>query len=705
MEEKVKRESPAIFCVSLLFSMALLGWIWSIIPQGLVTGIDGRMIRSVAVMIGETGNIWSPVNLSSLQGAYNLAYPFGLMFTSTWPFAFFEPDTARYVTAFISLAFYCAGIVALGRAIGLSWMLMPVAVTAPAMLHIYPFQYEFGASILFLITPGAFVVIGLCSFILALLLRYDGGRWSMAATYVAIAVLAIWAIVAEPLWAGLFALAFAPCGFIALITKGSRIALHGAILIGIAALLWISGPLEYLYLTLTANARSLLNHEMGRVEISSLVGASAVFSSKTAFLIHVYVVFGLMSGFVLNGRMRIFSISGFVVLLLYYASVTYYLVLSTSWPLPLPIYLETATFHVFIVIALKALSVHVERALPLFGMLTLKAKLVPCLFVAVAVPAGLFAYGLAIAPKRTTIYVEQDLRWQEAAREIAAVTSAQAFGERRGSVAAIDTDLVVLQSQLWLEGVRTMNEYSQTVTPIPDLMTSRLAYDSPIPMFNQLRFDRYNRNLSASFGVEYVITSQANVINALTEVATVRLANDGNVKSILRIEEFQSPLTPSRIMRVGSLQDVIAILRADEVSLYDVVLLEQDWPEPIVGATGASLRYHRGSIFLDIRSAGASITVLPALYSRCWRIADAGAGALLKVNGGFLGVATEGNASLEIEFAMSILRPKCRRADVEDWRVDIRSMPPMPAVVAKSIQRDHRGWRERLRRSLMETRW
>lgn len=709
---------------SLCVSFGIVLSIWRLLPQGLITGTDGRFLIAVTTQARDFGVIWYTTHINSLQGAFNIGMPFNPVLTSIMPLAFLELEAGRLWASALSLAIYAVGIVTLARAVGLSYWLVPIAVAVPVAVQIFPFQYEFGFTGQFLIMPACYGSVGQFSLILALILSANNDLHSMTKTYGAVFVVALWAIASEPLWAGLHGAFFAPFVLAALVAKGSHFVRHGLVLVAMAVLLWLIGPLEYLYVVLAGNARTMLNVEFVRPEVGVLTLSSAIFASKFALYAYVIAALGLLAGIVLaDRRMQVVSGCCFLLLTGFFALMVYFLAIADRWALPMPIYLETAIFHIFWIVALAAIGSHFAIAFAgaerFFMSRPLRVGAFASGIVLVAiVPASALWYRIEVAPLRENIYRDNVEFGESVARSIVRMRNERSkTGKSPGAVAFLETGRREHEAarapiygttivSLWQQGVPTMNEYSQLVIPPAHLLATRLAHHRDIPIFlNGLNFTKYQENLYRLFGVEFVVSSVSlQGRNLVSEPPITFGMNDVYSFYSYRVRDFVSPLTPGRTRRIASLAEAIGILNDPAFDVREEVLVEADIADPVVRADRANFRHYRGDLLLDVESNGRSIAVLPVVFSRCWRAVDPSV-KLFRADGGMLGVLTTGNSKVVLKFRLSLWTPGCRRDDIRDWKRDIAAIGSDGLMPASWTATHPRPWIDRLLDKIKLAHW
>ena len=712
---------PALALTSVAVSIGLVVGIWMAIPQGLVTGTDGRLLRGLAREAAAFGNFFDTTNYNPLQGGFDVALAFNHLLSVTMPFLFFEPPYAKFLTSLYALILYVVGILLFARAVGIKWMAIPAAVALPCALQIYPFQYEFGFSNQFLIMPGHFLTVSVFTVILAIIYTARNSLRSMALRYIIVLLLLLWAILAEPLFSSLNVLFFLPLGLGVLLTKGRKVPHHVAFLALVAVVLWVLGPLEYLYSTLYGNARTMLNHEFSRGGFAN--GASSVFGSKFALYLHAFVLTSLAVGvFSTRSPFRYLAGIALFALLGFYSMAAAFLLNDSAWSLPLPIYFENATIHLFVIVALMSCQDHLEglfsdgRVQHVRQVLSAGAGAL----VAAGVPALLLFYWSDVAPRRTGIYVDAYAEAGELADAIVEVwgQDRSRSGVARGAVAVINrgyaavAEYPLVLNHVWADDVPSMNHYSQLLTPPSHILVSRLAFSTAYargmyPGLNRLNISNYDRNLFLLYGVRIVVSSWPLNDESLVLERELRFGRDGIHQAfIYSISGFTTPLIPTDRQSVEDLADVISVMRSGDFDVRREALL-QDIPGPTEnGAVEVEMELKRNRIHLRFAGSGESVVVLPVIFSHCWKVEDGEPSLrLARANGGFLAVLPAGAESATLSSDFSVWTPGCRRRDIADWKADIAAVSETYPMVAGRPDSPDSSWPERLRHVLMRSKW
>ncbi|WP_375596548.1 hypothetical protein ABWI00_09665 [Algihabitans albus] len=710
---------PALALISVAVSIGLVAGIWTAIPQGLVTGTDGRLLRGLAREAATFGNFFDTTNYNPLQEGFDVALAFNHLLSVSMPFLFFEPPYAKFLTSLYALILYVVGILLFARAVGIKWLAIPAAVALPCALQIYPFQYEFGFSNQFLIMPGHFLTVSVFTIILAIIYTAGNSLRSMALRYIIVLLLLLWAILAEPLFSSLNVLFFLPLGLGVLLTKGRKIPHHVAFLALIVVVLWVLGPLEYLYSTLYGNARTMLDHEFSRGGFAN--GASSVFGSKFALYLHAFVLTSLAVGvFSTRSPFRYLAGIALVALLGFYSMAAVFLLNNSAWSLPLPIYFENATIHLFVIVALMSCQVHLEDLLSDRRVQHVRQILSSGAgaLVAAGVPALLLFYWSDVAPRRTAIYVDGYAEARELADAIVEVRGKDRSGSgmARGAVAIFNRGYTAVPeypqvlTHLWAENVPSMNHYSQLLTPPSHILVSRLAFyarEGVYPTLNRLNISNYDRNLFLLYGVRIVVSSSPLNDESLVLERELRFGRDGRYQAfIYSISGFTTPLIPTSSQSVEDLADVISVMRSGDFDVRREALL-QDIPGPTEnGAVEVVMELKRNRIHLRFAGSGESVVVLPVIFSHCWRVEDGEPSLrLARANGGFLAVLPAGAESATLSSDFSVWTPGCRRRDIADWKADIAAVSETYPMVAGRPDSPDSSWPERLRHVLMRSKW
>ncbi|MCR9219911.1 MAG: hypothetical protein NXI21_06760 [Alphaproteobacteria bacterium] len=716
----------AVGVLSLVCFWIAVAFTWTLLPQGLFAGTDGRLLQVLTDHAQTSGELWKTNNVNTLQGAFNLALPANHLLSTTFPLLIWDGWLALFLACMATLMAFTGSVYLLARAVGLGPGLASAAVLLSCLQTVYPFQHEFSTSVQFLIWPTAFFSIAQFNVLLALLAAPDGPR--LVWRYAAFLGVLVWAIAAEPLWALVNGLFYAPFFAIFLLAKGRSLLRHGVFLVGILAIVATSGLLQYLYTLGVGNSRSMVMEAWRGAGLPEY--ASSVFSGEETLALQVFVLFAIAFGALfVKGGLRVVSLGLFLLLAGLYAGAIYYVAFAQTWRYLMPLYYESHVYQVFIVASLAVVKRLLDQAASGASGLqggavgrvgTAGLALLPAL-------AALF-YAVNIAPDRLDRYVES-LDPYRAPAEVAAATLRHGRADETEapfSVAVLNIgpkqtpafDHVV--GSLIRSDVRTMNEYAQTVTPPAQFLVTRLTESAdavasmPPPYryyrvrFNKLTLAGFQENLFRAFGAKAVVSGAPLAHPALEARRRVDLS-DGGVSYVYRLRDATFVLKPREALTVSSFPDVIDVMRRPDIDVRETLIIEDPSALGAFGrAESAAFRVGRNRLHVSVKAAGPTVVALPVYFSHCWEVAapETAGARIFRANGAFTGLAVNGSADVTLRFTYGLLSAGCRVDDMDDWRDDITAMAAGPGLWNEEeflIYAATPG--ERLREAVMKAQW
>ncbi|WP_213741196.1 hypothetical protein [Bradyrhizobium sp. dw_411] len=695
---------------SLAIVFILILWIWTLLPQGLFTGTDGRLYRAMIAQTIALGDIFSTTNINYVQGGFNQALPMNVAFGLSYlPFAIFSETNARFVASAIALFFHMASSAWVSRLVGVPPMLIPISVLTALLLQIYPFQYEFSTTVQFLINPGVFFSIAQFTLVVGVLLTKRFGAVALFAKYVIVTVLLAWAAISDTLWFALNLIFFAPFLLTAVMSHPWRMALiHGCLLLGAFVILWILGPLQYVFVVMQANARSIFASEIGRGDVDFSL-TSSLFASRLGLSIYLLIFAACLVGLFMRRRI-LFLFCGTVLayLAILVVGSAIYIAAGERWAFPAPIYIETGTLHLMCAAAFAVLG----RALGLTMQATRKpaaraAVIMAALVFLVTPPAFVAYYAVRIVPERAGIYKEDLADEKNISGILRAESGLDDFRKTRlwaGSI-AFGCCTPGYATDQWLQGVPTANEYGQLTPPWPYVLGSRLAFPKDMtPRINGTPFLLFNANIYRSLGSRIFLTpdpvSDAQ-LDLVRTIDVVKFAPEArallNEVSSLLVYRFRAPqpvLSPTQVHLAGTWEEVLKVFSDPAFDVRRDVALSTPIGSQLRPALSATLTAVDGRLRVDVDTDGPSLIVLPIHFSTCWHTTSIDSPQLLNANGGFVGFVAPKSTSVMLEFGLSVWNSKCRRDDLVYWRQQAATIPPRVSSAAPlSFGQDflHRG--------------
>src|SRR5262245_6661444 len=464
-----------------------------VIPGTNYNGADGKAAQAEILTTLEYAKLFDISNLNPLQGMGSQMMPMNVWVNPAyWPFAFFHKELAAEISGVIALICYAVACYAMARCFDL--LRLPRIVAAHLRFILFgPAVVALALTVTFHSIPGLAVVYAPHLLAFGLLARLSPERPGVFIISGVIFVLLFYSLYCDPLWTMVSGLAWIiPFGIVTFSPLHRETSLvRCAALGGALAILFLSGTLEYVYSLSQYTARVQFPDLLQRPRFP--VTASAVFYSKYAKYLYWSCVPGWVLGiWLLRGRPRILVLATAVSALSFVLYSTAYLHLEGNWWLPVPIYIEHALFALFWTGAiagywggLKTLAgrarpwMHLaDRAGPKASRWRVRVPLlarrraavatgIAAVLVASVVPAVPIAKALKYPKEMAKYWREAWPDEPELRRFLGNNIGLSVDHQFRGSAFfyTFGYDEFLTLDSLWVDGVPTMNEYSQLVSP------------------------------------------------------------------------------------------------------------------------------------------------------------------------------------------------------------------------------------------------
>jgi len=250
-----------------------------------------------------------------------------------------------------------------------------------------------------------------------------------------------------------------------------------------------------------------------------------------------------------------------------------------------------------------------------------------------------------------------------------------ALGRRFNGSVDIPGEAHATTADLWIHGIPTANEYSQTVTPqavyfIHALLKRDVRYDlnrlTPWPGESAEAL----RKTLQLIGVRYVLLatplSDPRVLGSLVVTAPRREASGAGLWYVYEIPRPNiGDLSPTDVVVARSGAEIMARIAAPAFDATRQAVLLRGIDEPLDTARDLRLTVIRGGWHVSGRSSGTSLVVLPQQFSNCLRARDDRV-RLVRANLMLTGLIFSGDLDTDIRFDYGIFSPSCRRADLAD---------------------------------------
>jgi hypothetical protein len=677
------------------------------IPGTNYDGTDGKAAQAEILAALEFARPFDITNLNPLQGLRSQMMPMNVWVNlAYWPFAFFHKELAAEISGVAALICYALACYLMARLFDLPRLPSIVAAQLSVMLF-GPAARALVFSVVFVSIPGLAVVYAPHLLALGLLARLSPNRPQVFIIAASILVLLFYSLYCDPLWTMVSGVAwivpFAVVTFAPF--RRNTILVRCTVLGGCVAILLLSGALEYVYSLSQYTARVQFPDLLQRAR--SLETTSFFFVSKYATYFYWACVPGWALGiWPLHGRPRILVLAAAVSALSLLVYSTAYLHLPGNWWLPVPIYIEHALFALFWTGAvagywggLQALAANARRwthvrAGRRTGLRRIRlpslspgqaaaATAIMAVVVASMVPVVPIAKALKY-PKGFVPYWYEDWSDEPELRQFFRNNIGFRNDPRfRGSVFfyTFQYDEFLTLDSLWVDGVPTLNEYSQLISPqaiylVHQLLKRNLGSDlnwfRPWIDSGGVSFAMLFRTLQA-FGVRYVGGYEPIRVPGVEGFTFTSFPRRPPRSGQGRWVIYEIPnvnvgdFSPTEVMTARSAAEIIATLAATDFDFTRQGVLSSEIGGRLVPAYDMTLSVVRGGLHVSGRSDGTSLVVLPQQFSNCLRAHDARV-RLVRANLIMTGIIFSGAVDTDISFDYGIFSPGCRRADFADMK-------------------------------------
>jgi hypothetical protein len=662
-------------------------------------GADGKAAQAEILAMLQFARPFDISTLNPLQGMGSQMMPMNVWVNPAyWPFALFDKKLATEISAAVALICYAVACYVMARCFDLPRLPSIVAAQLSVMLF-GPAVLFLSLSVVFGSIPGLAVVYAPHVLAFGLLARLSPDRPRVLLIAGSLLALLFYSLYCDPLWTLVSGLAWVvPFGVVAFSRlRRDTIFVRCAVLGGCAAVLLLSGALEYVYSLSQYTARVQFPDLLQRPRVA--VFASVIFQSKFAKYFYWACVPGWALGiWLLHGRAQALVLAAAASAVSLFAYTAGYLYLDGNWWLPLPIYIEHALFALFWTAAIAgywgglAALFALARDLAEPGASWWRRRLqslspqqsaAVTSITAMLVVSVVLAVSIIKARKYSNYWYEPWSNEPELREYLRDKISLRVDSRFRGSVFfyTFGYDEFLTLNNLWVDAVPTINEYSQLVTPqaiyfIQQLFKRNVSTDlnSFRPWINNSdgSFHLLFRTLRA-LGMRYIGGYEPLRIPGMKDFRSVSFPRrqPGNPPGFWVIDEIPDVnlgnYSPTEIITTLSAAEIVAALSGANFDFTRQVALSIEVHDRLVPARDMKLSVIRGGLHLSGNSDGTSLVVLPQQFSNCLRAHDSRV-QLVRANLIMTGVIFSGAVDTDISFDYGIFSPGCRGADLADMK-------------------------------------
>jgi hypothetical protein len=705
MWSKLARGDPQFGIVAFgLCALLLVEWM---LETRLITTVngtyfatnDGKMAEGVVRTAYRFAAWFNVTNLNPLQGVGSQLLPLNVWANPVyWPLAFFEGKLATDIAGLVVLICIAGSCYVMARCFDLPPL--PSVVAAQLCLVWFgPLAPLLGFTAHFVLLPGLAAVYAPYMLALGLLARLEPGRVrNILPIAVAVPGLIFYSLYCDPLWSVISAMSWAvPLAVVAFSPlRIKAIVLRCGVLAITVALLAVSGPLLYAY-TLTQSTARVFFSEASERGFNFVYG-STVFISPNAKYFYGLCILGWALGLALaRGRVRVLVMAGLAAFGFYFLYLMAFVLLDVVWWLPVPFNIEHSLAYLFIASAVagywSCLQSIAAFARSSVGQKSLGGAIAgrPAWRVWVGFLAGLVAValvpagGLLFALERSKsipadAYTMAGPRETELAEYLLDHIGLGVGKPFRGSAVFLPAGPhdIVSVTNLWSEGVPTVNEYSQLLTPQfvylqVELFKQKPAMNTSWPWVGSgAVYDTLFKTFQA-LGVRYILNHAP--FHAADErkfaARSVRRYQPPEPPAEWQIYELPDPnvgnYSPTEIVLASSAAEIIADLANPDFDFRRQVIVSTG-QGPLVPARDMHLTVTRGGGFhISGHSDGTSLVILPQQFTNCLKTSDNRV-RIVRANLMWTGVIFSGDIDTDLWFGYGMFSPGCRRDDLADMR-------------------------------------
>lgn len=667
-------------------------------------GVDGELYRALIRSLLVWGGPFRATVPIPFGGLFNLSIPMNVWLDPGWQlFRLGDIAGAAAAAAFFSACYMLAAF-ALARQVGLGRCASAIAAQCLFALTFPPYHYGIYGQ--FWLNPSVALISALGVSALVLTLRMTSASFPKQIMLGAgITLVVLYSVMVESFWTTVLAVGMIPFFVPALwptrSAEGWRpLAVYAAI--GLA--LFASGFLTYILSLPHFMAREFFVAELPS-EIQDRAYITMLWRPGDNVLPLIYLagVAGWLAAVWLgSGACRRLGIGCLLHSAIIQTMSLLYVYTDINWgSLPLPVYVEMAGWPCYMVAAFAGYAVLWARGTPILGLqlntmlslLGLAVAAVAPWIVIINVSWTAISGGPSLAQWQNTanakdagpaagpilselkqLVVKPDTPFPGSVSMVLRIPDKGPVGVLNGYYAyallhdEFSPKLGV--TGLWAQGISTLDEYSQMMTPQLYYLVSRLLMRSgDYAARNWLVPSRVDTRIMPLLGVRYLITDQPDAAPGWTLRAT-----ETGRKTRHKIYLFEAPepnlgnYSPTEVEHAQTAKQTIALLADPAFDPRRRAITADPMDAALVPAQEAEFSPVPGGFKVRAHSEGQSLLVLPIQYSHCLALETAPTATLVRVNLALLGILFDRQLSATIRNQFNFWSASCRNEDARDMK-------------------------------------
>jgi hypothetical protein len=734
-------------------------------------GLDGKMAQATILAAVNFTAPFQLTTISPIEGLGSQLLPLNVWVNPAfWPFHFLNKVLASDVSSLIALFMFASSCYVMARCFDLSVIASTIAAQLCIILFA-PLVMVLKWSTVFSINPGNAVAYAPYMVALGFLACLEPGSWRRIALITAgMLAMIFYSLSCDPLWTMVNGISWSVAFTVVVLSplRPKTIVLRCAALGCCGIVLFASGALEYLWTLSQYTARVEFPAVAYRTRMLEHISTAFV-SPMTKYLYLTCGIGWLLGIALLRAKPRLLCVAAAMTFVCQVAyGIVYWVIETEAWIPPIPIYVEQCVAPLYLaagvagywgavrkpmrallqvamlgirslcerirgsaralvlrvrIAAIRRRSLSFARALlPLSQLVAVGSPRSRMRFAPIA--GGLMA--AAIIPAALELFAKYDTwpyaelfnePWPNEPELVAFFKDniGRTVGEPlRGSLHfwTFNYDVGWTSAPLWINGVHTLGEYSQLVTPqalyaLHALLLNDVSgmLNGFVPLFGKT-WDLFFKTLQL-FGVRYYVADPEGARtaeNAGFPHFTLPRRPLIGAPGEWDVYEFPRPnvgdYSPTEVVIATSAPDMAAAMRGKTFDFTREVVLSEAQPQTLVPAREMRLVLLHDGFHVSARSDGTSLILLPQQFSHCLRARDQRV-RILRADLLMTAVIFSVEVDTDILFDYGMFTPSCRRRDLGDVRrLQMNIDSRMPHLASNRLFADWNGSIAKLRAAM-----